>query len=100
MNQSRKMSNYYIAIIPEQPDFVPEQTKIKRAIEYFRSIAPGIFDSEIEIETNISKTIRFIDCGSNFECVTCPSCGSNIDIELWQIWMKMDYQVETFSLNY
>jgi hypothetical protein len=89
------MSDNYISVIPEIPDFVPERDKELSSIAYLRSITPP----GIEIDSSISDRIKLVDCGNNFQGISCPSCEANIDIETWQIWMEMDFEDEGFNLN-
>jgi NAD-dependent SIR2 family protein deacetylase len=81
------MSDNWIALIPEDPRLVPDQAKIQRARDRFAEIAP---DAD-EIEVKISETVKFFDCGGNFERVRCPACQLEIPIEWWQNRMSEDY---------
>jgi len=81
------MSDNWIALIPEDPRFVPDQAKCQRARERFAEIAP---DAD-EIEVKISETVKFFDCGGNFERVLCPACQLEIPIEWWKDRMSEDY---------
>jgi hypothetical protein len=89
------MSDQYIIVIPESPDFVPDQTKQQQSISYFRSITPP----DTKIEASVTNQIQFIDCGSNFESIECPDCGANIEIQTWQSWMGIDFYNGGFILN-
>lgn len=89
------MSDEFITIIPEQPDYVPDPARQSQGISYFRSI---VSDST-EIKSSTSDHIQFVDCGENFENIGCPSCNKVVDIETWQIWMRMDYAEKGFNLN-
>lgn len=82
------MSENWIVLIPEDPKLVPEQAKCERARVRFSEIAP---DAE-KIELLVSETIKFFDCGGNFERVVCPSCRSVIPIEWWQDRMDEDFK--------
>lgn len=80
------MSDHWIALIPEDPRFVPDATMRQRARVRFAEIAP---DAE-EIEIKVSEKIAFFDCGQNFEKVLCPSCGTEISLDWWQSRMNDD----------
>lgn len=80
------MSDNWIALIPEDPRFVPDAAKQRRARDRFAKIAP----EADEIETKVSEKVQFFDCGGNFERVLCPSCGSEISVEWWQDRMDED----------
>lgn len=45
-----------------------------------------------------SDRLEFIHCGQNFGRILCPSCGSEIDVQLWQEWMDQDYGENGFTL--
>src|SRR5437879_11799207 len=80
------MSDHWIALIPEDPRFVPDPAKRERARDRFSQIAP---DAE-EIEIKVSEKVRFFDCGQNFERIRCPSCGAEIPVNWWQNRMDDD----------
>lgn len=81
------MSDSWIAMIPENPKFIPEAAKQLRARDRFAEIAP---EAE-EIEIKISEKVQFFDCGGNFERILCPLCRSEIPVEWWQDRMDEDY---------
>ena len=81
------MSDNWIALIPEDPNFVPALEKQSRARKRFAEIAP---DAD-EIKIKVSKRIEFFDCGANFERILCPSCRAEITMKWWQDRMKEDY---------
>lgn len=81
------MSDNWIAIIPEDPRFVPDAAKQRCARDRFAEIAP----EADEIEIKVSEKIEFFDCGANFERIYCPSCRSEISVEWWQGRMDEDY---------
>src|SRR5688572_1638856 len=78
------MSDDWITVIPEDPEFVPDPARQAAAQAWFEENAP---DSE-EIEIKLSDSIEFFDCGANFERVLCPSCGGEIAMQWWQ--QRMD----------
>jgi len=81
------MSDNWIALIPEDPRLIPDQTRRERARDRFAEIAP---DAD-EIEIKVSETIQFFDCGCNFERVLCPACRLEIPTAWWQARMDEDY---------
>jgi hypothetical protein len=81
------MSDNWIALVPEDPRFVPEQARQSRARDRFAEIAP---DAE-EIEIKVSERIEFFDCGANLEHIRCPSCHSELSMDWWQDRMEEDY---------
>ena len=44
-----------------------------------KEFAPS--SDDVKLET--TESIRFIDCGGNFERVLCPDCGSEIAMDWW-----------------
>src|SRR5688572_7924312 len=80
------MSDNWIALIPENPRFVPDAKKQRRARDRFAEIAP----EADEIEIKVSEAVAFFDCGGNFERICCPSCGAEIPMEWWQDRMDED----------
>jgi hypothetical protein len=81
------MSDNRIALIPEDPRFVPDASRQLRARERFAEIAP----EADEIEIKVSEKVEFFHCGANFERILCPSCGSEISVAWWQERMDEDY---------
>ena len=81
------MSDNWIALIPEDPRYVPDAAKQSRAHARFIEIAPNAD----EIAIKVSEKIEFFDCGGNFERILCPSCRSELPIDWWQDRMDEDY---------
>lgn len=88
------MSDHWIVLIPEDPWFVPDETKQRLARDSFAAIAP----EADEIDTEVSTNVAFFDCGANFERIFCPSCGDEIAAAWWQERMAEDY-AEGFTLS-
>lgn len=80
------MSDNWIFLIPHSPKHVPTEEKRRRALTRFTQFAP----EADKIEETISDTVRFFDCGSNFERILCPSCRAEIPIDWWQDQMSGD----------
>jgi hypothetical protein len=80
------MSDNWIWLIPENPRFVPDAAKQRRARDRLAEIVPEA--DEIEM---VSEKVEFFDCGGNFERVCCPSCCSQISVAWWQARMDEDY---------
>ena len=81
------MSDNWITVIPEDPDFTPDAARMARARMWFLSIAP---DAE-KIEIRQSEETEFFDCGVNVERVLCPSCRAEIPLEWWGQRMDDDH---------
>lgn len=88
------MSDNRITLIPEDPRFVPDSAKQRRARDRFAEIAPRAD----EIEIKVTEKVKFFDCGENFERALCPSCRSEIPVEWWQDRMDEDSD-EGFKLD-
>ena len=89
------MSDHWIRIIPENPDFVPDDASQQSAVSYFRRLAPNADD----VRVTSSDRIVFKDCGGNFESIACSACGADFEVEQWQDWMDEDYDGEGFILT-
>lgn len=89
------MSDNWIAIIPRDPFFVPDESRRESALTHFHRIAP---ESD-EISIKLSDHLQFFDCGSNLISVTCPSCDGEIEVEWWQDRMDEDYREKKFRLE-
>ena len=48
--------------------------------------------SEVEVGVEVSEDIQFVDQGVNFESVSCPACGTEIDFKSWKEWMDRSYE--------
>jgi hypothetical protein len=82
------MSDNRLKIIPENPDYIPAQNQQSKAESAFLEIAP---DSD-EINSTVSDGIQFHDCGTNFENISCPYCGANLDMDWWKEMMDQNYE--------
>ena len=82
------MSDDWIILIPEDPEFVPDASNRKNAEELFTKIAP---DAE-QIATETFEDLKFFDCGSNFERIRCPSCNSEISTKWWTTQMDVAFK--------
>ena len=89
------MSDTWLRIIPDQPNFVPDQDQQQQALAYLRTVVVP----DAEVHTSVKEQVDFLDCGVNFEGVSCPSCGAEIGIDVWQDWMDVDYDGRGFVLG-
>ena len=88
------MSDHRIALVPQDPNFVPDPQTYDVALELFESIAP----EADEIEVKLSDKIQFFDCGANLERIICPRCGQEILVDWWQDRMGDDHDGNGFQL--
>ena len=82
------MSNDWIALIPEDPYFIPDAAKQLTARIRLSEIAP---DTD-EFRITVSETVTFFDCAGNFERILCPSCRTEIPVRWWHDRMDDDYE--------
>ena len=81
------MSDQFLILIPEQAGHVPPSANRESGLECFRKFTSGAD----EIKTELSDEIRFIDCGENFEKISCPVCEKDIQEDWWQEQMSGDF---------
>jgi hypothetical protein len=84
------MSDHFLSLIPEQPDFVPPAEAQTRALEAFRSFVPKASD----VEARVSEDVEFIDQGENFERVVCPACDTELNSKRWGELMDKAYETQ------
>lgn len=89
------MSDNWIALISEDPGFVPDEARQDAARVRLLAIAP---DAK-KIKIKVTAGVQFFDCGANFERVICSTCGREVNIEWWQARMDDDYGNGAFKLN-
>jgi hypothetical protein len=89
------MSTDLLRLIPEDPALVPAAGAIAAARALLRTYLP-----EAELVTSlVSDEIRFVDPGSSFESVSCPSCLAELDPEWWQWAMESAFDREFADLS-
>ena len=71
------MSDSYLRYVPVNPTFRPSSTAANAAQELLSGFLPDAEDISFEL----LEDVEFIDAGSNWSGVRCPSC--NADIESW-----------------
>ncbi|MBI5793633.1 hypothetical protein HZA87_00905 [Candidatus Uhrbacteria bacterium] len=74
------MSESILKLIPTNPNYVPSDQIIKKV----RNLFPSIFPHAQRFDFRTAENVEFIDPGANFESVSCPFCGSPVDISWWQ----------------
>ncbi|TXK83444.1 hypothetical protein [Paenibacillus sp. N3.4] len=86
------MSAVVIKLIPKDPEFVPDDTKLSQLKEW---IATNVSNNKTEYI--LTDEVRFIDQGGNFENVSCPFCSNIITLDWWS--EEMDKASETSFHN-
>jgi hypothetical protein len=82
------VSDHVVTLIPIDPRFVPSEQGQNAAAALLREIAP----QADEIASEVDDVVQFRDCGGNFERVSCPRCGRELEVELWGEWMSADFE--------
>jgi hypothetical protein len=82
------MSDSILKIVPRDPLFHPAQEAETAVQQILRATIPNHERVEVKRHGNIV----FVDCGENFESVTCPLCGRNQSMNDWQRWMEEIYR--------
>ena len=73
------MSDNYLRFIAADPMYVPDPAAAADARLYLARLVP---DAD-EVTATITDQIEFIDQGANFERVSCPRCGADLDEGWW-----------------
>ena len=81
------MADTFLRLIPEEPTLVPSATARERAHGALARALPRADD----VLAQVTQDVRFIDCGSNFETVRCPRCGTDVS-EWWTLAMEAGHE--------
>ena len=92
---SSAFSGNSLKIITVEPNFEPSKKQQQAIMNYLITKYP--FN---EINSTLTKAVEFIDCGENFESVTCNLCGHNIEMEAWQEAMDKAFQNNFSDLTF
>src|SRR5687768_15484270 len=90
----KKMSDDLVVLIRDSPTYVPSREAQQRALALFREFTADADESRAEE----FASIQFVECGGNFESVTCPDCGRELDQGWFGEAMSEDYK-EGFLLS-
>jgi hypothetical protein len=89
------MSESLLTIIPQEPSYTPDVIAVLRAGEFLLSKFPDADGTHSET----FDEIRFIDAGSNFENIVCPTCGKEIAMDWWSDAMDKAHESQFTNLN-
>jgi hypothetical protein len=89
------MSENLLQLIPQQPDFVPDEKAVLLAKQF---LASQVSESS-EVDFEVSEDIRFIAAGANFESISCPVCGKRVSIEWWSAAMDVAHKTQFSNLD-
>jgi hypothetical protein len=84
------VSDFVLKIISTDPAWVPSGDLADRALLAFRQLVPAAVD----VKTEFFDGIHFVDQGSNFESVSCPHCGEQLDPGWWSEQMDAVWSSE------
>jgi hypothetical protein len=82
------MSESYLTLITDDPEYVPDAAKRETALSLFTSL----FADADELGVRVTNEVEFIHPGGNFECVRCPGCAAECDIDWWLSAMDSAYE--------
>src|SRR5687768_2518213 len=87
------MGDFYIKLIPTDPNYVPGDSAQQAACKLLTSLA---LDAD-EVTSTVYDGIQFIDAGENFESIKCSACGSEISLDWWSELMGHRWHDEGFQ---
>ncbi|HEY2595862.1 MAG TPA: hypothetical protein VGK33_18375 [Chloroflexota bacterium] len=88
------MAETYLRIIPRDPGRVPSALARERALGVLQRAVPFAD----EIDSQVTPDVRFVDCGDNFETVSCPHCSADVG-EWWTMAMEMGHEQQFRDLR-
>ncbi len=89
------MSDNFLKLIPDIPQYVPSTAAIQNACELLSEYLP----SADEISYTITADVRFIDQGQNWKRVLCPVCRAELDKWWWQQAVDAAYRAGFSNLS-
>lgn len=90
------MSDNWLILIPNEPDFVPKEESIALAETQLSAALP----LAEEIEAILTEETRFIDCGGNFDSISCPFTKKPIDMDVWSEAMHKAAETDFTDLSF
>lgn len=89
------MSTNYANIIPLNEKYVPGA----KLIELITNIIEKRNKGNLKVIIEKNNSVRFYDCGENFEYILCPFCKRELDIKWWQHEMDKAYELWFSKMN-
>jgi hypothetical protein len=89
-----RVPDTFLRLVPRDPTCVPPATARERAQEILRQAVLNADD----LAWQVSREVRFVDCGGNFETVTCPGCGRDLG-EWWSAAMEAGHEQQFRDLR-
>ena len=84
----------FLRLIAADPTFQPSATARHKAVALLGRALP-LAD---EVSSQVTEHVRFVDCGTNFETVRCPGCGTDIG-EWWTLAMEAGQELQFRDLR-
>jgi hypothetical protein len=88
------VSDTILRLIPDEPNRVPSAAA--------REMAAGVLQRALlqadDVSDLVTRTVRFVDCGDNFETVRCPRCGADVG-EWWTLAMEAAHDQQFADLR-
>jgi hypothetical protein len=88
------VSDTFLRLIPAEPTLVPSATAREKAQDALVRALPSADD----VLAQVTQDVRFVDCGSNFETVRCPRCGTDLG-EWWTLAMEAGHEQQFRDLR-
>jgi hypothetical protein len=88
------VSDTILRIIPGDPGYVPSATARESATGILLRALPNADD----VSGQLTRFVRFVDCGDNFQSVSCPRCGTDIG-EWWATAMEAAHEHQFAALD-
>ncbi len=77
------VSDSVLSVVPSDPRWQPDAATGQRVADLVKSLTLVDGDGGW-CEVDWHEEIVLIDCGGNFERISCPSCGRQLDDEWWR----------------
>src|SRR5438132_12719946 len=94
------MSDNWLILIPTDPEYMPDATSQEKARELFASL---VSDAD-EVDVYVTDGVRFVDQGENFSSVSCPKCGTKLDVGWWNLAMTkacgVDAEIDRWDFGF
>jgi hypothetical protein len=83
------MSDTYLCLIPEDPEYIPVAEAQRRGLAALRALV----HQSSHVEARLFEQVTFVDQGENFEKVECPGCDADVT-DQWAEWMNKAFETQ------
>jgi hypothetical protein len=80
------VSDTCLRLIPTDPSWLPEREVLHRALMSWQ-VSCRMPDAG-EVEAKVYPEVKFIDQGANFETLSSPACGAELEFDWWTECME------------